>query len=87
MYSYWLAFGIRNGNPASWLEVFVQIIGQQFSEVAARSRPFINAVRPIRIRHHLERKVVFNQFVDEAFGALIMHVIIPCAVDNEQITL
>lgn len=53
--------------------------------MTAGTFPLKDAVRPIRIRHHLERNIIFDQLVDDSFRALIVDVIIARAVYHEQI--
>ena len=43
---------------------------------------FADAVAAVRIRHHRERLVVRDQFVDQRLGALIMDVVIAGPVDE-----
>ena len=43
---------------------------------------FTDAVRAVRIAHHLERFSVFHQFIDEHFGVLVMHIVITCAMTS-----
>jgi len=48
---------------------------------------FANAVRTIWVSHKLKLLIVFNQFVDQHLGIIIMHVVIASAVDIQQISL
>ena len=49
--------------------------------------PAADAVLPIRIGQHVERLVVFNEFVDQALCSLVVHIVIAGAVNEQQFAL
>jgi hypothetical protein len=48
---------------------------------------FRDAVAPVGIRHELELLVVFDQFILQHFSILVMHIVITCSMDVQEISL
>jgi hypothetical protein len=48
---------------------------------------FRNTMAPVGIRHELELLVVFDQFILQQFCILVMHIVITCSMDVQEISL
>ena len=58
-----------------------QKVSKQRVEVLSSTFAFADAVATIRVGHKLKLSIMFDKFIDQHFGILIMYVIIACAVD------
>ena len=65
--------------------MLLQIIGVQGLQMFGCAFTFRNAMAPVGVRHELELFVVFDQLILQQFGILVVHVVITCSVDIQQI--
>ena len=61
--------------------IIPQEFGKQPVQVLSGTFSLTDTVRAVRISHKLELLIVFDQFIHEHFGILIMHVIIAGTVN------
>ena len=47
---------------------------------------FRNAMAPVGVRHELELLVVLDQFILQQFCVLVMHIVIACSMDVQEIS-
>jgi len=64
--------------------MLAEVSGEQVEEVHPRPGPFVDAVRPIRIRHHGERLVGGDEGVCELLGSLVVHVVIAGSMNEHS---
>ena len=50
-----------------------------------RTLSLVEAVATIRVGHEIELPVVLNQFIDQSLRALVMHVVVPGTVYQQQL--
>ena len=55
-------------------------------QVFRGARSFIYSMRPVRIFHELKSLIVFNEFIQEHFRIVKMHVIITTSMYVQQIS-
>ena len=65
--------------------MLLQIIGVQGLQMFGCAFTFRNAMAPVGVRHELKLLVVLDQLILQQFGILVMHVVIACSVDIQQI--
>src|SRR5262249_7143028 len=61
--------------------------GQQLKKGTSGPRPLINSMRATRISHHREWFVRGHQRVNQGLGALVVNVVVPGAVYDQQLSL
>ena len=67
--------------------MFHQVPREQRVDVERRSTPLANAMRAIGVRHEVERLAERDQAVHQAFGALVIHVVVTGAMHDQQLSL
>lgn len=61
------------------------VFGHCHTQVQGSTRTFVNAVAAHRVADLAEHLAVFYQFVDQHFAVLVMHIVVACPVDQEQV--
>src|ERR1700728_1805016 len=64
-----------------------EVSRNQAHEVVAGAASFEDSMRAVGIIHEIEGLAELNEFIDEQFCTLIMHVVIARAVYHQQMTL
>ncbi len=66
-------------------EVGCEIVGHEFVEVRRSTGALMDGVVAVGVGHERELLVVFDEFVDEFFGPLVVDVVVTRAVDDEKV--
>lgn len=66
--------------------MLLQIIGVQGLQMFGCAFTLGDAMAPVGIRHELELLVVLDQLILQQFCILVMHVVIACSVDVQEIS-
>ena len=69
------------------MQMVQQILGHQTAKVHCRVFPLANGMRAIGIGHHGKVLVVAYQFGQQHLERLVVAVVIPSAVNDQQIPL
>src|SRR5207253_2707005 len=71
----------------SFLKVFANVTSDQVVEVQRCAFAFVDVVCPVGIHHQVKLFAEFDQSIDEAFGSLVVNVIVTGAMHDEEFAL
>jgi len=71
----------------SRFEVFLEIASHGRAEVEASAIALGDAVRPVRVGHHVKLLALHDELVDQQLGTLVVDVVVASAVDEQEIAL
>ena len=74
-------FFLKNNSATATRTVLPQEIRIQMRQVLLRPLPLIDPMTPVRISHELENLIVLDQRIQQPLRILIMHIVIPSAVN------